>query len=94
MNFLSSAVNSGVNMETQKYPIVDRREEPPERSVWWSKLSLAQKFSASSLGKFGYELCFVRNNEGHSLAVLMCNSGVAVITEDGDINTSPDIKIR
>jgi hypothetical protein len=26
--------------------------------------------------------------------VLMCNSGVAVITEDGDINTSPDIKIR
>jgi hypothetical protein len=94
LNFLSSAVNSGVKMETQKYPIVDRREEPPERSVWWSKLSLAQKFSASSLGKFGYELCFVRNNEGRSLAVLMCNSGVAVITEDGDINTSPDIKIR
>lgn len=78
----------------EKYPIVDRREKPPEQSVWWDKLSLAQKFSASSLGKFGYELCFVRNNQGHPLAVLMCNSGVAVITEDGDINTSPDIKIR
>ena len=63
-------------------------------SLWWSKLSLAQKFSASSLGKFGYELCFVRNEHGHSLAVLTCNSGVAVITEDGDINTSPNIKIR
>ena len=81
-------------MQTQKYPIVDRRQEPPEQSIWWTKLSLAQKFSASSLGKFGYELSFVRNERGHSLAVLMCNSGVAVITEDGDINTSPDIKIR
>lgn len=84
----------GVVMQTQKYPIVDRRQEPPEQSIWWSKLSLAQKFSASSLGKFGYELSFVRNEQGHSIAVLMCNSGVAVITEDGDINTSPDIKIR
>jgi len=44
---------------------------------------LAQKFSASSLGKFGYELAFVRNYPG-----------VAVITEDGDINTAPNIHIR
>lgn len=78
----------------EKYPVVDRREKPPEQSEWWSKLSLAQKFSASSLGKFGYELCFVRIHQGQRLAVLMCNSGVAVVTEDGDINTSPDIKIR
>jgi len=81
-------------MSSHKQPIIDRRQEPPEQSVWWSKLSLAQKFSASSLGKFGYELSFVRNEQGHSLAVLMCNSGVAVISEDGDINTSPNIKIR
>lgn len=81
-------------MQSQKQPIVDRRQEPPEQSVWWTKLSLAQKFSASSLGKFGYELSFVRNENGHSLAVLTCNSGVAVISEDGDINTSPEIQIR
>lgn len=81
-------------MQSQKQPIVDRRQEPPEQSVWWTKLSLAQKFSASSLGKFGYELCFVRNENGTSIAVLTCNSGVAVITEDGDINTSPNIKVR
>lgn len=81
-------------MQSQKHPIIDRRQESPEQSVWWTKLSLAQKFSASSLGKFGYELCFVRNEQGHSLAVLTCNSGVAVITEDGDINTSPHINIR
>ncbi len=84
----------GCVMQSQKQPIIDRRGEPPEQSVWWSKLSLAQKFSASSLGKFGYELAFVRNENGKSLAVLLCNGGVAVISEDGEINTSPDITIR
>ncbi|NQZ81588.1 MAG: hypothetical protein HRT52_11285 [Colwellia sp.] len=81
-------------MQSQKLPVVDRRQEPPEQSVWWSKLSLAQKFSASSLGKFGYELDFVRNERGRSIAFLNCNGGTATISEDGDINTSPDSQIR
>ncbi len=81
-------------MQTQDEPMLERRHTSPEQSVWWNKLSLAQKFSASSLGKFGYEISFVRNEQGHSLAVLMCSSGVAVIAEDGDIDTSPTIKIR
>lgn len=81
-------------MQAQVNPILDRRQTPPEHSVWWAKLSLAQKFSASSLGKFGYELAFVRHEKGQNLAVLTCDSGVAVITEDGDINTAPDIHIR
>lgn len=77
-----------------RQPIVERRQESPEQSVWWEKLSLAQKFSASSLGKFGYELSFVRNENGKSIAVLTCHGGVAVISEEGDINTSPSIIIR
>ena len=81
-------------MQAQEKPMLERRGNAPEQSVWWNKLSLAQKFSASSLGKFGYELSFVRNEQGRGLAVLTCNSGVAVITEDGDINTSPNINIR
>lgn len=81
-------------MQPEHKPLVERRGEPPEHSVWWSHLSLAQKFSASSLGKFGYELQFVRNNNGSSLAVLICNGGVATIAEDGEINTSPNIHIR
>lgn len=74
--------------------LVERRAEPPEQSVWWSKLSLAQKFSASSLGKFGYELKFIRQEKGQSVAVLVCNDGIAIISEEGDINTSPNIIIR
>lgn len=81
-------------MQAQEKPMLERRQNSPEQSVWWNKLSLAQKFSASSLGKFGYDLAFVRNEQGHSLAVLTCSSGIAVITEDGDINTSPTISVR
>jgi len=81
-------------MQVKVSPILDRRQTSPEHSVWWKKLSLAQKFSASSLGKFGYELAFVRREKGRNIAVLTCDSGIAVITEEGDINTSPDIHIR
>lgn len=81
-------------MQPQSKSMLERRTEAPEQSVWWNKLSLAQKFSASSLGQFGYELSFVRNEKGRSMAVLQCNSGVAVISEDGEINTSPSIDIR
>ena len=73
--------------------MLERRKKALEHSVWWNKLSLAQKFSASSLGKFGYELIFIRNDNGHSLAVLR-GGDIAVISEDGDIDTSPNITIR
>jgi hypothetical protein len=81
-------------MQSQIKPRVERRQTPPEHSVWWKKLSLAQKFSASSLGKFGYELLFVRNEQGRSIAVLDNNTGTVIITEDGEINASPDLKVR
>ncbi|MBU2869608.1 hypothetical protein [Colwellia sp. E2M01] len=81
-------------MQAQMKPMLERRKETPEQSAWWNKLSLSQKFSASSLGKFGYELTFVRKEGNERLAVLQCSGGVAVITEDGEINTSPDIVLR
>jgi len=87
-------LTGGCVMQSQIQPIVDRRQEPPEHSVWWKKLSLAQKFSASSLGKFGYELLFVRNEQGRSIAVLDNSTGTVTITEDGEINSSPDLVIR
>lgn len=81
-------------MELKKSPITNRRNESPEASVWWHKLSLAQKFSASSLGKFGYKLLFIRTVEGSKVAVLECNGDTATITEDGEINTTAQIKLR
>jgi hypothetical protein len=81
-------------MQLKEQPYDDRRQEPPEHSIWWKKLSLAQKFSVGSLGKFGYELLFIRNENGRSIAVLSNNAGTVTITEDGDINGSPEITIR
>lgn len=74
--------------------MIERRQSSPEQSAWWDRLSLAQKFSTSSLGKFGYELLFVRNSGGRSLAVLRSGNAIAAVTEDGEIDTSPSIQIR
>ncbi|MBU2923228.1 hypothetical protein Q4506_07525 [Colwellia sp. 4_MG-2023] len=81
-------------MQAEEKIILERRERSSEKSMLWDRLSLAQKFSASSLGKFGYELSFIRKEKDHSIAVLTCNSGIAIITEDGEIDTSPDITLR
>ena len=61
----------------------------------WTKLTLAQRFSAQSLTKYGYELRFTRFTTKGSTAVLVLKNGTpATISEDGDINTTPDIQIR
>lgn len=79
---------------TEREALLDRRHYSCEQSQLWDKLSLAQKFAASSLNQFGYELTFIRNNHTESLAVLLCNTKSATINEHGEINTSPSIIIR
>ena len=74
--------------------LLERRLQSPEQADLWDKLSLAQKFAASSLTQFGYELAFIRSNSEGNLAVLLCDSNTASITDDGEINTAPDITIR
>ncbi len=74
--------------------LLERRHYVPEHSSLWDKLSLAQKFAASSLTQFGYDLAFIRNSNAGSMAILLCDGNVATITDDGEINTSPEITIR
>ena len=89
-------------MQSRKQSIVeqnnghemDRRGPEPEKSIWWDKLTLAQKFSASSLAKFGYELAFVRYQSSNNLAVMTCSTGLATISIDGEIDTQPSIDMR
>ncbi len=72
----------------------DRRFHSPKYAIWWEKLSLAQKFSVSSLAKFGYELLFIRYELERSYAVLVGDNGLAVVSDDGEINTAPSLKVR
>jgi hypothetical protein len=60
----------------------------------WNNLTLAQKFSASSLTQFGYELSFVRDYNSGSVAVMMCRDNIATISKIGEINTAPTITLR
>jgi len=74
--------------------LLERRHTAQDISLLWDKLTLAQKFAASSLLQFGYHLTFLRNSRNGSLAILLCENNIATITSDGEIDTSPDIKIR
>jgi hypothetical protein len=74
--------------------LLERRQYTPQQSSLWDKLSLAQKFATSSLTQFGYDLAFIRSSKSGSLAVLLCDSNAATITDDGEINTSPGLTIR
>lgn len=74
--------------------LLERRQYSPDKSALWDKLTLAQKFAASSLTQFGYDLAFIRNSNAGSLAILLCDGNAATILDDGQIDTSPDIHIR
>lgn len=78
-----------------KEDMLERRTDVPiENDALWDDLTLAQKFAASSLTQFGYELNCIRDSEDTHIAILSCNESVAVISKGGDINTSSDIRIR
>ena len=75
--------------------LVERRHNDQIQSALWEQLTLAQKFAASSLSQFGYDLAFIRGSaSSNSLAILLCESKVATISWDGEINTQPEIQIR
>jgi len=78
----------------EREALLERRENAPDQSTLWDKLSLAQKFAASSLTQFGYDLAYVREQQGGSTAVLLCDNNTATISSDGEINTAPAIQVR
>jgi hypothetical protein len=79
----------------QRETLLERRaQNSVESSSLWNKLSLAQKFAASSLTQFGYDLTYIRSSRVGNLAILLCNDNAATISTEGEIDTSPNIVIR
>lgn len=74
--------------------IHERRNYKPEKSALWDRLSMSQKFSASSLAQFGYELTCIRRTEQGSLAILVCGENVATVNTEGEINTTSKVMVR
>lgn len=79
---------------TRREELLERRHLEGAEVEWWDKLSLAQKFAASSLTQFGYDLAFIRSSSAGTLAVLLCEGKPATINSDGEIDTSPNITVR
>lgn len=78
----------------EREALLERRQSVSDPSTLWDKLSLAQKFAASSLTQFGYDLAYVRDQQDGSMAILLCDNNAATISSDGEINTAPAITIR
>jgi hypothetical protein len=74
--------------------LLERRLYAKVESILCSRLSLEQKFAASSMTQFGYDLSFIRNSNNGSLAILQCNGNAATINEEGEVNSTPSIIIR
>jgi len=84
-----------MTLAMQREELLERRQEVPiDADVLWEKLTLAQKFATSSLTQFGYKLSFIRDCHDTHVAILTCNGNIATITNGGEINTSPNVKIR
>lgn len=79
---------------TKREVLLERRQQSVVVATLWEKLSLEQKFAASSLTQFGYDLTYIRNSNKGNLAILLCNGLAATISSEGEIDTSPEIVIR
>ena len=75
-------------------PLIERRHHDADYQALWSELTLAQKFSASSLAKYGYELAFIRHSSAGNLAIMLQDNNTSTISSDGVINSDPNIIIR
>lgn len=91
----------GRTMESKPFrnSLIERRnfsvDSDTNPKAQWQALTLAQRFSASSLTKYGYELSFIRYSKKGSTAVLVLPNGTsATISEDGDIDTASELHIR
>ncbi len=79
----------------QRETLLERRgQDNIALTPLWNKLSLAQKFAASSLTQFGYDLTYIRNSNVGNIAIMLCDDNAATISTEGEINTSPNIIIR
>ncbi len=79
----------------QRETLLERRQQDNiNMDSLWEKLSLAQKFAASSLTQFGYKLAYIRTSKVGDLAILICNDNAATISSEGEIDTFPSVEIR
>lgn len=57
-------------------------------------LTMAQKVALSEIGRYGYNLKFIRRTDDGTMAIAMAEGKVMTIDDEGEIEPNPDIVIR
>ena len=86
-------LRDGMSTNNHRDSLIERRQQNIDEDLW-QQLTLSQRFSASSLTNFGYQLTFIRSCESGSLAVLVKDGYCTTIADNGDISTNPILHIR
>lgn len=81
-------------MASESSHTIDNRVKTYDQNSMWGKLNLSQRYSASSLGQFGYTLSHVRTFGQSTMAIMKQNDKMATINNLGAINTNPGVKRR
>ncbi|WP_049763866.1 hypothetical protein [Shewanella halifaxensis] len=72
----------------------EKRGATLDHDTHWDAMSAEQKIALYDLHKFGFRLLFVRHLTSGPLAFIMQNKTLAVISKNGDVDYSPDVKLR
>jgi len=72
----------------------ERRMKASDKIDCYEKLSFAQKFAASRLTQYGYQLQFIRESTPKKIAIFICEDRIATVNLVGEINLSPNIQLR
>lgn len=87
-------LNEPIN-SLRKQPLInERRRVPLIIDVYYQRLSLAQKVSASQLNQFGFELQFIRGKGLNSTAIFTCEDNNLSINYLGEIDNTSPITLR
>lgn len=74
--------------------MLERRVKQPKFNEHQSRLTPFQKVAVMDLYSYGYDLAFVRKEQDESVAVLTLDGNIAIVHEDGEVESANDLPIR
>ena len=90
---IAQNIQTGDNQSAQEWE-EQRSGEEIQLLQLMDSLTMAQKVALSELGRYGYNLAFIRSTEDGPLAIAMAEGKVMTIDDEGEIEPNPDIVIR
>jgi len=88
------ALQAQIEPEQQNKDEFERRQAQLTNEECYEKLTFAQKFAASRLTQYGYQLKFLRESTANKIAIFVCEDRIATVDFSGEINLSPKIILR